>query len=85
MNRTLFGFVRNVNFLLDRNLLMARIPMPVNGTWEIATTTRCPISGDMLVAFRPTDPPESPNPLLEAEPAKSSRLKSGVLSGKMVI
>lgn len=65
MNRLFFGFTRNVNFLLERELLTARIPMPVEGRWDIKAVTRCESSGDMIVAFRPT--PLPPNPLVEAE------------------
>ena len=68
MNRLFFGFTRNVNFLLERELLTARIPMPVEGRWDIKAVTRCESSGDMIVAFRQQPPPSPvPNPLVEAE------------------
>jgi hypothetical protein len=63
MSRFLTAFVRNVYFTFDRNrVLTARIPMPVEGTWQIASTQRDPLSGDMIVTFRPSE-----NPLVEAE------------------
>lgn len=60
MSRVLVGFVRNVNFLLERGVLTARIPMPVDGTWRIAEARQ--ERGDLLVTFAPHH-----NPLVEAE------------------
>lgn len=62
MSRVFVGFVRNVNFLLERSTLTARIPMPVEGRWDIRSAVRDPMSGDMVVKFKPAQ-----NPLVESE------------------
>ena len=62
MSRVLVGFVRTATFMLEKNRLTARLPMPVDGAWQIAAVRQDKLSGDMLITFT-----EPHNPMVETE------------------